>query len=110
TDQMLGPFVELLEIVRGVMEVAAPIEAEPAHVALDRVDVFLLLPGRVGVVKAQMATPAKLLRHPEIEADRLGVADMEIAVGLGRKPGDDLAHPPGGDVGRDDVADKIAPA
>ena len=63
-DQVLGPAVELLEIIRGVVEVPAPIEAEPAHVALDRVDVFLLLPGRVGVVEAQVAAAAKLLAPP----------------------------------------------
>ena len=87
-DQVLGPVVELLEIVRGVVEVLAPVEAEPAHVALDRVDVLLLLLGRVGVVEAQVAAAAELLRDAEIEADRLGVADMQIAVRLGRKAGD----------------------
>ena len=60
-DQMLGPGVKLLEIVRGVVEVLAPVEAEPAHVALDRVDVFLLLLGRIGVVETQMAAAAEFL-------------------------------------------------
>src|SRR5712671_3347457 len=97
-DQVLGPQIERLEIIRGVMEVASPIEAEPAHVALDRVDVFLFLLHWIGVVEAQMAAPAKLLRHTEIEADRLGMADMEIAVGLGRKPGHHLTAMPGGKI------------
>src|ERR1700688_2066283 len=88
---------------------AAPIEAQPAHVALDRVDVFLLFPGGVGVVEAQMAAPAELLRHPKIEADRLGMTDMEIAVGLRRKPGHDFLAAPGGKVGRDNVANEIMP-
>ena len=86
-DQVLGPFVELLEIVRGVIEVLAPVEAEPAHVALDGVDVFLLFLGRIGVVEAQVAAPAELLGDAEIEADRLGVADVQIAVRLRRKAG-----------------------
>src|SRR5205085_1950197 len=73
-------------------------------------DIFLLLPGRVGVVKAQMAAPGEFLGDAEIEADRLGVTDMEITVGLGRKAGDDLADAPRGDIRRDNVADKIAPA
>ncbi len=108
-DQMFGPVVEPLEIVGRVVEVRPPVKAEPAHVALDRVDVFLLFAGRVGVVKAQMAAPAIFLRHAKIEAYRLGMADMEIAVGLGWKPGHDLARPPGVEVGLDDVADKVAP-
>ena len=32
-DQVLGPLVELLEIVGGVVEVLAPVEAQPVHVA-----------------------------------------------------------------------------
>jgi hypothetical protein len=108
-DQVLGPTVQLLEMIGGVMEVFAPIEAEPAHVALDRVDVFLLLLGRIGVVEAQVATAAEFLRHAEIEADRLGVADVEIAVRLRREAGDHRAAGTCGEIGADDVADEIAP-
>ena len=61
-DQVLGPAVEPLEIVRRVIEVLAPVEAEPAHVRFDRVDVFLLFLGRIGVVEAQIAVAAELLR------------------------------------------------
>ena len=60
-DQVLGPLVELLEVVGRVVEVLAPVEAEPAHVALDRVDVLLLFLRRVGVVEAQVAAAAELL-------------------------------------------------
>src|SRR5215468_10126164 len=71
-DQMLGPFVEPLEIIRRVVEMPIPIEAEPAHVALDRVDIFLLFSGRVGVVETQMTAAAELLRNAEVERNRLG--------------------------------------
>ena len=90
-DEMLGPFVELLEIVGRMIEVLAPIEAEPAHVALDGVDIFLLLLGRIGVVEAQVTAAAELLGHAEIEADGLGVADVQIAVRLGREARDHRA-------------------
>jgi len=50
----------------------------------------------------------ELLRQAEVEADRLGVANVQIAVGLGRKA---RVHPAamlvGLDVGADDVADEI---
>ncbi len=108
-DQVLGPFVEPVEIIRRVIEMLAPVEAEPAHVALDGVDIFLLLLGRVGVVEAQIAAAAELFREAEIEADRFGVADMEIAVGLGREAGDHGLAAPGVEIGLDDVADEIAP-
>ena len=104
---MLGPAIEPLEVIGGVVQVHPPVEAEPAQIALDRVDIFLVLAGRVGVVEAQVAAPAELLGHAEVQADRLGMTDMEIAVGLGWKPGYDLANPPLGEVGRNDVADKV---
>ena len=68
----------------------APVEAEPAHVALDGVDIFLLLLGRIGIVEAQVTAAAEFLGDAEIQADRLGVADMQIAVRLRRKAGDHL--------------------
>jgi hypothetical protein len=108
-DQVLGPAVELLEIIRRVVEVLAPVEAEPAHVRLDRVDILLLLLGRVGVVEAQVAASAELLRHAEIEADRLGVADMQVAVGFRREAGDDLGMAARLHIALDDVANEIAP-
>ena len=85
----------------------APVEAEPAHVALDRVDIFLLFLGRIGVVVTQIALSAELLGDAEIQADRLGVADMQIAVGLGRKAGDDRLVPARCEIGPHNVADKI---
>src|SRR6185436_12846390 len=106
---MLCPLIELLEIIRGVVKVLAPIEAEPAHVALDGVDIFLLFLGRVGVVEAEMTAAAELLGDAEIEADRLGMADMKVAVGLGRKARDHGRATLGVEIGLDDVADKVAP-
>ena len=51
----------------------------------------------------------KLLRDAEIERDRLGVADMQIAVRLRREPGHDLPVSLGVQIGLDDVANEIAP-
>ena len=62
-----------------------PVVAEPADIALDRVDVLLLFLDGVGVVEAQVAAPAELRGNPEVQRDRLRVADVEVAVGLGRK-------------------------
>src|SRR5271166_1448362 len=108
TDEMLGPFEQLLEIVRGMVKMPAPVEAEPAHVTLDGVDVFLLLLERIGVVEAQMAAPAEFLCNPEIEADGFRMTDVQIAVGLRRKAGHDGAIPPGIEIGTNDVANEVA--
>ena len=106
-DQVLGPGVELFEIVRRVEEVLAPVEAEPVHVADDGVDIFLLFLGRIGVVEAQIAVAGKLLGDAEIQADRLGVTDVQIAVRLRRKPGDRGLVLARLQVGAHDVADEI---
>lgn len=66
-----------------------PLEAEPADALLDRLDVLGLLFHRVGVVEAEMAASAEIPRQPEVKADGFGVADVEIAIGLGRETGDD---------------------
>ena len=84
-DQVLRPVVELLEIIRRMVEMLAPVEAEPVYVALDRVDVFLLLLHGLVSSKRRWQRPPIFLRHAEIQADRLGVADMQIAVRLGGK-------------------------
>ncbi len=86
----------------------APVEAEPVHVALDGVDELLLLLGRIGVVETKVAVAAELLGNAEIEADRLGVADVQIAVRLRRKPGDDLGVASAREVALDDVANEVA--
>jgi hypothetical protein len=108
TNEVLSPFVELLEIVRGVVEVPAPVKAEPAHIALDRIDIFLLFLGRVGVVEAQVTAAAELLRDAEIETDRFGVADVQVTVWLRREPGDHAPMSSGSKVRRHDIANEIA--
>ncbi len=55
-----------------------------------------------------MAAPGELLRDAEIQADRLGMADMQVAVRFRRKPRDDQAMLFGVEVGLDDIADEIA--
>ena len=107
-DQVLGPLVEPLEIVRGVARFAVPFESEPAHVLQYGVDVFLALAQWVGVVEPEVAAPAELRRHAEIDADRLGVADMEMAVGLGRKARDDGAMAARRQILANPLADEVA--
>ncbi len=47
--------VNLLKVIRGKKKPILPIKAQPANVGLDSVHKLLLLLGRVGVVKAQVA-------------------------------------------------------
>ncbi|MNQ21016.1 hypothetical protein D3C85_341160 [compost metagenome] len=106
-DQFDGPVMQLVEVVGGVALLAGPLEAQPLHVALDRVDVFLVFLGRVGVVEAQVALAAEFLGQAEVQADRLGMADMQVAVGLRREAGDDLRVLAGVQIGLDDGTKEV---
>src|SRR5690606_26857234 len=105
-DQLLRGEVEHLEIVRGMAQ-RGPVEAEPAHVFLDRGDVLGVFPGRVGVVEAQVAAAAELGGDAEVQADRLGVADVQVAVRLRREAGADRGVLAAGQVLADDLPDEV---
>ena len=106
-DQRDGVIVEALEVVGGVAELG-PLEAEPLDVVADGVRVGLVLLDRVGVVEAQVAAPAEALRDAEVQADRLDVTDVQVAVGLGREARDHLPVVLAGrDVRLDDVPDEV---
>ena len=107
-DQVLRPLVELLEVVRGVVVVRAPLEPQPPHVALDRLGVFDVLLGRVRVVEAEVAAAAVFDGHAEVEANRLRMADVQIAVRLRREARDDGLVAARGEVLLDDLADEVA--
>ena len=63
----------------------------------------------VGLVSSkQMTAPAELLRDAEIQCNRLGVADVQIAIRFRRKSGHDPAVLVRGEVRLNDVADEIA--
>src|ERR1700744_5992781 len=104
---MFRPFVKLFEIVGCMMKMRSPIEAEPAHVAFDGVDIFLRFLGWVGVVKAQAAMAAEFLRHAKVQTDRFSVADVQIAIGLRGEARDNRLYPACGQIGADYIADEI---
>ena len=107
-DQMFGPGVKLLKVIRRVVKVLAPIEAQPADVTLDGIDEKLLFLHRVRVVKTQMARAAKFAGDAEIQTDRLGMSQVQKPVRVRREAGDDGLGPAGIEVGLNDVADEIA--
>src|ERR1700735_3743399 len=64
-----------------------PLEAEPAHVVLDARDKFRVFLAWIGIVQPQVAPAAELGGDAEAQADRLRVANMQVAVRLRRKAG-----------------------
>src|SRR5436190_22363575 len=90
-----------------MVQMLAPVEAKPVYVPLNGVDVFLLLLHGIGVVEAKVAAAAVFDGKPEIQADRLGVAEMQIAVRLRWKARDDALGLAAGQVSLDHVANEI---
>ena len=85
-DQVFRPCVELFEVVRGKANLVR-FEAQPPHVVDDGLDVLGTLGCGVRVVKAQKAAASELGGHREVQADRLGVTNVEIPVRFRRKAG-----------------------
>mmetsp|Transcript_854 Transcript_854/g.3335 ORF Transcript_854/g.3335 Transcript_854/m.3335 type:complete len:239 (+) Transcript_854:995-1711(+) len=83
-DELHGERMQLIEVVRRVSHLVR-LPPEPCDNLLDVVDVLLALGGRVGVVEAQVAAPAHLLGVAEVNVHGLGVADVQVAIGLGRE-------------------------
>src|SRR5205823_2765524 len=77
-------------------------------VLLDHVDVLLLLLRRVGVVHPQVAAASVVASDAEVQADGLGVTDVQVAVRLGRKARDDQRMLSRGKIFVDDLPDEVA--
>ena len=88
-DKLHGVLVVLLKIVGAVVKTVAPVKAQPVDVLLDGVHILGVLLGGVGIVHPQVAQAVVLLGGAEVNAQRLAVADMQIAVGLRRETGVD---------------------
>ena len=93
-DEVFRRAVHEVEVVAGLVRFVvarlAPVKPQPFDGVDDGVDVFHLLFFRVGVVKPQVADAAVVARQAEVEANALGVADVQVAVGLGREAGADF--------------------
>ena len=90
-DQVFGPLVELVEVVGGVA-LLFPAEAQPLDVLLDGIHVFGVLFDGVGVVVAEVGLAAILHGKAEIDAEGLGVSQVQVTVRLRREAGQDGRH------------------
>jgi hypothetical protein len=84
-----------------------PARDQPANIPRDGVHVLDFFLGRVGVVHPEVADALELAGNAEIEADRLGMTDVQVTVRFGREPGDNLLVNARFEVGCDDIPDEI---
>jgi len=62
-----------------------PIKAKPSDVFNDGLDVFFFFLNWICIIEPQIAQTVEFGGDAEIETDALGVANVEIAVGLRRE-------------------------
>ncbi len=79
--------VELLKVVGGKELPVIPLKPKPPNVLLDCIHVFEVFAAGIGIIEAQVTRALVVGGDAEVEADGLGVPDMEIAVWLGWKAG-----------------------
>ena len=94
--QMFGAVIHPLEVVARKVEVilvaVLPVKTQPLDRFFDGVHVFLVFLDGVGVVKAHVAVAAVVTGKTEIQADALGVTDVQVAVRFRRKAGTDAGR------------------
>ena len=88
-NQLFGVFIEFIEIVRRIEHAVVPVKTEPFDIAFNRFYIFRIFFRRIRVIKAEIRYSAIFLGNAEIQADRLGVADVEIAIRFRRETGMD---------------------
>ena len=82
-------------------------KTEPLDVLFDGVDVFVVFFFGVGIVKTQVAQTIINISQTEVQADGFGVADVQVAVRLGRKTGLDGCMFTAFEIFIDNGADKV---
>ena len=106
-DELLGVLVAALKIITAVENAAVRLSTQPFQVLQDTLHVLVTLAGGVRVVKAQVEQAAVVLGDGIVDEDRLGGADVQVAVRLRREAGMhniDLAL---SEVGVDDIRQKV---
>src|SRR5690606_12625660 len=89
--ESLGKLIHVLKVVAGEVQVfffaVMPVETQPLHHVDDGFDVFGFFLFGIGVVETQVTGALIVACEPEVQADALGVADVQVAIGLRRKAG-----------------------
>ena len=106
-NELFGVLVALVKVIAAVEDAAIGVGTQPVQVLDDAVDVLLALAGGVGVVQTQVELAAVLVGNRPVDVDGLGAADVQVAVRLGREAGMDLADLPFGQIGVNDVGQKV---
>ena len=109
-DELFGKGVNLVVVVASEVFAALPFKAEPLHVFADGVHVFHIFFSGIRVVEAEVRDTTEVLVlvcRTEVQADRLGVSDVDVAVRFRRETGVHILALARSEVVNDDVLYKI---
>ena len=87
SDELDGERIKPFEVIGGVKEPVCPVESKPADIVDNRFHEFHGLSQGVRVIHPEIAGSLVLLGDAEIEANRLGMTDVDVAVWFGREAG-----------------------
>ena len=88
TDKLNCQRVQAIEVIARVRDLPR-LETQPSHCLKDTFEVLGFLRLRIRVVVPQIAPTAVMCGIPEVDHDRLGVSDVQIAVRFGWETGVD---------------------
>ena len=109
-DELYRVGIQLIKIVRGVADIARPVEAQPLHVIFDGLNVFDVFFYWVGVIETQVALPLVILCDTKVQADRFGVTNVQVAIRLRRETRVDCGVLTTGQIFIDDLTNKVTRA
>ncbi|OPZ07810.1 MAG: hypothetical protein BWZ07_03255 [Alphaproteobacteria bacterium ADurb.BinA280] len=85
-----------------------PGESQPDHIIANRLNELRIFAGWVGVIETQVAGAGEIAGNAEIQADALGMAQVQVSIGFGWKARAHLsAMLAAGLVSQHDLADEI---
>ena len=85
-NQLFGEVIDGIEVIRGVTDVTAPGVAQPLYILLDGINVLLGFLLGVGIIKTQVALTTKSLGNTKVQANGLGMPNVQVAIRLWREP------------------------
>ena len=81
-NQLHSIIVKLAEIIRSKKHSVIPAEAQPFNILLNGIYIFHILFYRIGVIKTQITNTAVIFGKAKVQANRLGMANVQITIWL----------------------------
>jgi len=81
-DQLHSAVIKCFKVIRGEIFSVIPIKPQPADIRFDGFDILHIFFGGVRVVKAQIGQAAVIFGNTKVEANGLGMPNMQVTIGF----------------------------